>query len=680
MRIKARTEHWIDVNILQLIRERDRLLYASARNKKDNGLRKMFNLTRNKLQREVKKAKENYFKNKVVENKNDSKKLWGQLNTLGYSSKTKDRSKIVIESEGEKCHDSKNVCKTFNDYFLNVASNLVSKLPSAPKIFTTDTHIFRSYYANKNIITNNFSLQEVTENFVYNEIMRLNPNKSTGLDGINARFLRDGASELKYVLTFIVNLSISTNTVPIELKKARVRPLFKKSNRLLVSNYRPVSVLNVVSKILERAVYIQLEKYLNESNILFNHQSGFRKAYSTETCLINLTDTIRKELSNGNYVGMVLLDLQKAFDTVDHQILCKKLNFMGVRNIEWFQSYLMQREQIVTVNGTDSDPGTVTCGVPQGSILGPLLFLCYINDMPISIKCKLMLYADDSALVVSGNDPNVIAQTLSEQLESCSKWLIDNKLSLHLGKTESILFGSKRKLKLINNFQVTCYNEVVKNVTCVKYLGIYLNNSLTGESIINEVVKKANSRIRFLYKFKDMLDQKCRKLLCIALIQCHLDYCSSAWFSGLSKFHRKKLQIVQNKMVRFILNLDYRSHVGQHELDTLDMLKVDDRARQLQLNHLFKIFNGICPDYMLENFNRINDTALRICTRASLNIFFLPRVGNVAMQSFFYSGIKSWNSLPTRIKLIDSENTFKEKVKQFLKKEAGEKERSPFVY
>ena len=438
--------------------------------------------------------------------------------------------------------------------------------------------------------------------------------------------------------------------------------------------------MNVVSKILERAVYIQLEKYLNESNILFNHQSGFRKAYSTETCLINLTDTIRKELSNGNYVGMVLLDLQKAFDTVDHQILCKKLNFMGVRNIEWFQSYLMQREQIVTVNGTDSDPGTVTCGVPQGSILGPLLFLCYINDMPISIKCKLMLYADDSALVVSGNDPNVIAQTLSEQLESCSKWLIDNKLSLHLGKTESILFGSKRKLKLINNFQVTCYNEVVKNVTCVKYLGIYLNNSLTGESIINEVVKKANSRIRFLYKFKDMLDQKCRKLLCIALIQCHLDYCSSAWFSGLSKFHRKKLQIVQNKMVRFILNLDYRSHVGQHELDTLDMLKVDDRARQLQLNHLFKIFNGICPDYMLENFNRINDTALRICTRASLNNFFLPRVGNVAMQSFFYSGIKSWNSLPTRIKLIDSENTFKEKVKQFLKKEAGEKERSPFVY
>ena len=681
IRIKNRTEPWIDDNILQIIKERDKLLYASNRNKKDKELRKKFNVIRNKLQREVKKAKENYFKNKMEENKDNPKKLWGQLNTIGYSNKTKDRSKIVLESEGVKCHDSKKVCKSFNDYFLNVASILVSKLPSAPNIFTTNTHIFRSFYVNKNITPNNFALQSVTENFVYHELMRLNPNKSTGLDGINARFLRDGANELKYVLTFIINLSISTNNVPIEMKKAKVRPLFKKNDRLQVSNYRPVSILNVVSKLLERAVYTQLEKYLKDNNILFNHQSGFRKAYSTETCLINLTDTIRKELSKGNYVGMVMLDLQKAFDTVDHQILCNKLYFMGVRNIEWFQSYLKHREQMVTVNGIDSDPGIVNCGVPQGSILGPLLFLCYINDMPISIKCKLMLYADDSALMVSGNDPKSISQILSEQLESCSKWLIDNKLSLHLGKTEAILFGSKRKLKLVNNnFQVTCYNVAIKNVTCVKYLGIYLNNCLSGEPIINDIVTKANNRIKFLYKFKDILDKNCRKLLCNALIQCHLDYCCSAWYSGLNKLHQKKLQIVQNKMVRFILNLDYRTHVGQQELNQLNMLKVEDRARQLQLNHLFKIYKGICPEYMLEDFNRISDTALRTCTRASLNNFFLPRACDEAMKSFFYSGIKNWNSLPANIKSIDSESTFKEKVKLFLKKEAEEKERNPFIY
>ena len=365
---------------------------------------------------------------------------------MGYCNKVKDRSKIVIDLEGERCFDSKKVSESFKKYFSTVASNLVKMLPDAPKIFSTETPLFRSYYANQNINPNSFLFSYVTENFVYNEMKKLNPKKSTGLDGINARFLKDGAIELKSVITFIINLSISTNEVPTELKQARVRPLYKKNDSLQVSNYRPVSIL-------ERAVYVQLNNYLKDNNVLFNHQSGFRKAHSTETCLINLTDTIKKKNSKGNYVGMLLLDLQKAFDTVDHQILCKKLEFMGVGNINWFHSYLSQREQIFTVNGTDSSPGIINCGVPQGSILGPLLFLCYINDMPMSIKCKLMLYADDSALLVSGKHPNVIAQTLSEELESCRNWLINNKLSLHLGKTESILFGTKNKLKTVSNFQ-----------------------------------------------------------------------------------------------------------------------------------------------------------------------------------------------------------------------------------
>ena len=144
-------------------------------------------------------------------------------------------------------------------------------------------------------------------------------------------------------------------------------------------------------------------------------------------------------------MGMVLLDLQKAFDTVDHDILCNKLIHMGVGCIGWFESYLKNRLQVVSLDGVNSKPGFVQCGVPQGSILGPLLFLCYINDMPISIKCKLLLYADDSALLVSGSDPETISQKLSQELKSCHDWLIDNKLSLHVGKTESILFSTKRK-------------------------------------------------------------------------------------------------------------------------------------------------------------------------------------------------------------------------------------------
>ena len=146
--------------------------------------------------------------------------------------------------------------------------------------------------------------------------------------------------------------------------------------------------------------------YLDKNNLLYENQSGFRKAYSTDTCLINLTDQIKLDMSKGLYVGMVLIDLQKAFDTVDHEILCKKLKSMGINSTEWFQSYLGGRNQVVEANDTLSDAGIVNCGVPQGSILGPLLFLCYINDMPMSLKCKLLLYADDSALLISGKRKN----------------------------------------------------------------------------------------------------------------------------------------------------------------------------------------------------------------------------------------------------------------------------------
>ena len=198
-------------------------------------------------------------------------------------------------------------------------------------------------------------------------------------------------------------------------------------------------------------------------------------------------DHIRNLTFKGHYVGMVLLDLQKAFDTVDHDILLNKLEIMGLNSSEWFKSYLKGRTQVVIANETRSESGTVTCGVPQGSLLGPLLFLCYVNDMPISIKCKLLLYADDSALIISGTDPKRIAEELSKELESCQQWLKDNKLSLHLGKTETMIFGTKRKLKEVKSFDVKCGNVKINNVNEVKYLGLQINDNLSGEHAVKNM-------------------------------------------------------------------------------------------------------------------------------------------------------------------------------------------------
>ena len=171
---------------------------------------------------------------------------------------------------------------------------------------------------------------------------------------------------------------------------------------------------------------------------------------------------------------------------------------MGIDYTDWFKSYLGGRKQSVVANGVSSDPQTVKCGVPQGSILGPLLFLCYVNDMPISLKCKLLLYADDSALMVSGSDPKQIEDTLSNELKSCRQWLIDNKLSLNLGTKEAILFGTKRRLRKVESFEVMCDGNIIQNVKSVKYLGLQLDEDLAGEIIVKEITKKVNSRLRFL--------------------------------------------------------------------------------------------------------------------------------------------------------------------------------------
>ena len=260
---------------------------------------------------------------------------------------------------------------------------------------------------------------------------------------------------------------------------------------------------------------------------MFENQSGFRGGYSTDSCLIGLTDFIKAEMGKGNLVGMVLIDLQKAFDTVDHSILSEKLKSIGVSSTSWFDSYLANRQQCVDVNGSRSEFLPVTCGVPQGSILGPLLFLIYINDMNISLTCRLSLYADDSALIFSHRDSRVIADRLSMELSSCKRWLVDNRLSLHVGKTESLLFGSKRRLKGCD-FRVFCDGTPVERKFTVKYLGVLLDENVNGSAHACNLMKVCAGRLAFLYRQSSLFDKKCRQTLCSALIQPYMDYCTSS--------------------------------------------------------------------------------------------------------------------------------------------------------
>ena len=421
--------------------------------------------------------------------------------------------------------------------------------------------------------------------------------------------------------------------------------------------------------------------YLDSNNLLYELQSGFRSSFSTDSCLIHLSDFIRKQQDKGHFTGMVILDLQKAFDTVNHKILLDKLQAMGVGQIavQWFKSYLSGREQLVSIADKRSDFRTVSCGVPQGSILGPLLFLIYVNDMKAAVKCKLLLYVDDSALLVSGKDVSEVERTLSMELGAVSEWLCENRLSLHLGKTQSILFGSKKRLTICSELHITCDGCVIGSECEVTYLGTILDQTLSGTSTARAIITKSTNKLKFLYRNARSLDRRTKTLLTSALIQCHFDYASAIWYSGLSKNLKTKLQIVQNKLIRFILALPARAHVGYEEFSKARMFPVHKRVDQLKMNHMFNIIQGISPAYLREDI-LLSDNSnhqTRSVTSPSCQI---PRVNSSGLKSFFFTAIKCWNSLPSCVRNIDLKQPFKSMLKKTIWDQMFLENQQSFIY
>ena len=303
--------------------------------------------------------------------------------------------------------------------------------------------------------------------------------------------------------------------------------------------------------------------------------------------------------------------------------------------------------------------------------------------MAAVVNNKILLYADDTGILVSGNSTAEIESILSGDLELISGWLVDNKLSLHLGKTETILFGSKPKIRSNPNLNVSCNEVNITSTSSVKYLGAIMDQCLSGESIATSVINKANSRLKFLYRKSKFLTMHTRKLLVMSLIQCHFDYACSSWYPGLTMLLKKKLQIIQNKMIRFVLKMDNRSHIGKEQYIYLGWLPVSKRVELIILCHVHKIKYGFAPEYLGEHFKSLNSVNSR-CTRSnkiasnesdyfSTNFTFndtdrfsKPRVGSFTSKTFSINGIDLWNSLPQNIRDISKPNLFKCAIRQYL--------------
>ena len=286
--------------------------------------------------------------------------------------------------------------------------------------------------------------------------------------------------------------------------------------------------------------------------------------------------------------------------------------------------------------------------------------------MPNSVNVTLFQYADDSALLVSGKQLPYVTATLTENLKQCHEWLVDNKLSMHPGKTELILFGSKSKLKKVKDFELDFEGHITKASTCVNYLGLNLDQNLSGENTVIHIVKKVNSRLRFMYRQASFFDTETKKILVSALVLPYFDYSISSWHSGLSRTLKSKLQLAQNRVIRFLLNYSSRTHLSQDDFRKANLLNLEDRAKQLRLNHMFNVYNNVCPLYMKKFFTRLSDM-YTYNTRGNRHNYHVPIVNTVTKTTFFYNGIIDWNSLPVQLKVLENRSNFKKTVKNYLK-------------
>lgn len=639
---KHKKTEWVTEGILKSIHFRDKLyskLKATPIDDLNYNIKKTNLTTYNKILKQcIRQAKTSYYYKRFQNCKNDIKKTWQTINELINRKKTKPDLPKSFKIDESIEYNETTIANKFNEYFIEIGPTLAENIHApADKSFT-------NYL--KNQPSSEFKFKLINKECVIKTIDNLKPKTSCGTDQISNKTLKNIKHEISYSLSLLINQAITTDAFPDELKVAKVSPIFKKGDLNSFNNYRPVSVLSSVSKVFEKILYDQIYNYFTEHNLFYNSQYGFRKHHSTEFATLEMIDKIINDMDNNKIPINIFLDLSKAFDTLDHKILLQKLEFYGMQNnaSDLIRSYLNNRTQYVVYNGMESDKKTIKCGVPQGSILGPLFFIIYINDfIHASNIFNMVIYADDTALCTTINTYNDnLEHDINNELSGINDWLKLNKLSLNILKTKAMCFHSpQRKFKFPN---ITIDNHKIEYVSNFNYLGIVIDKNLNWKCHIETLSKKISKTIGIMNKLKNVIPTYALLTIYNALILSHLNYGAIAW-----GWQSQKLFILQKKAVRTIANSNYNAHTDPL-FKKLNILKINDLCALHDLKFCYKFMNNLIPKYfynLLENFNH------RYFTRSGENLR-LPAVGHgFAKHSIKYR-------LPLLLNTMD--NSFKSKI------------------
>ena len=445
-----------------------------------------------------------------------------------------------------------------------------------------------------------FFLQPTTEKEVENQIKTLKNHKANGPLSIPNKLFKQFKNCLKTPVAILVNITFEQGEFPELLKTAKIIPTYKKGNKTECNNYRPISLISNLSKILEKIMYTRLYSFLEQKNALYEHQFGFRNNHSTMHALMEITESIRKSCDSGIYSCGVFLDLKKAFDTVNHKILISKLEYYGIRGKEknWFSSFIENRQQFTSIDGYESAHNTISHGVPQGSVLGPLLFIIFINDLHLAVQhSKVRHFADDTNLLYSNKSLKKINKCINHDLALINNWLRANKICLNTSKTEIIIFRPKNKT-ITKHLNFRIGGQKIKLCNKVKYLGIFLEEHLEWNTHINILSARLNRAVGLLSKIRHYVPKFLLRTLYYALFNSHLIYACQIW--GQKETITRKLLHIQNKALR-IINFKPYDHPADSLYHHNKILKITDYIKLLNCMLVKEILAG----HSLSNFQGI---------------------------------------------------------------------------
>jgi len=647
-------------DIMQMRKEKNKLYKLIHAEQYTNDDKLRFKFLKHKIKKEIKLSKIKSINNRIKECGNDCQKLWRQINEI-----TPYKNKSVLFS-----NEMMNVttANKFNTYFSNIGETIHNEMKN-----TSTLHSCVSKSTSERHYYSAFKLKTIDQFTIIKIINGLKNIKSCGIDGISTEYIKDSIDSIAHVITKLVNLSITTNTVPDVWKTAIVIPIYKKrGEKSDPINYRPISLLPICSKILEKVVFDQFVFHLEKYQILNKTQFGFRRNTSTSNALNYVCDILYSALDNNKISILILLDLSKAFDSLSHEMLINRLKYYNIYS-DWFDNYLSNRHQITKIGEFQSDLSSLNYGVPQGSILGPLLFNIYINEIRSFlqqfkhdlINLDVVGYADDTQLIFTSrfcdyNELRNFSEMVTNQLIT---WIIELRLKINVDKTQCMVICSKKQNKKLKSSDksVLLYNSKINFAETIMNLGITFDSDMKFKTHTNLLYKKVLNKLLYINKTKSYHNQITRKLLVEHLALSSLNYCRDVW-GFLSKCQTMQLQRLINFGAKIIFCKTKRDSASEY-IKKLNWFNPKEASDYFIGCVIFKEINHYTNSNIASSIKLNNGTN----TRSNSIKFILPNVKTqYGKRGLNYRTIELWNCLPKDLQTSMNYSKFKRKFKKYI--------------